>query len=177
MDSHLHQNNSSAGELPLIKAEQDELKAREPNVIVEHAQVRHATVKSFMEIDFASYLPLGELDIGGLPEFYDDLDTKEGQPEGGSSYTRTSSTPQAVTVIEPLAVLNLIVPCNVDEIVCSRKRASHPRIISSSGLFLTTENSIIFVTISFPSWLSSVNMRFLVPRSYSLCPVKPTYGA
>ena len=64
------------------------------NVTVEHAQAMHATVKSFMETDFASYLRLGDLDIAGLHQLCDDPDTEEGQPEGGSSHTGTSSTPQ-----------------------------------------------------------------------------------
>ncbi|CAH1421677.1 unnamed protein product [Lactuca virosa] len=84
---------------------------------------------------------------------------------------------RVVTVDEPFVVLNLIVPCIVDGMACNRKRAGHPRIITSSYLCFTNENSIILVTLSFRSWLSSVNGRFMVLSGHNLCPVKPTSGA
>ena len=84
---------------------------------------------------------------------------------------------RAVTVVEPLVVLNFTVPCIVDGVTCIQKRACLHRIKSSSDLCLTTDNSIILVTLSCPSWLSSVNDRFMVPIGHSLCPVKPTSGA
>ncbi|CAH1447150.1 unnamed protein product [Lactuca virosa] len=60
----------------------------------EHAQAMHDVIKSFMEMDFASYLLLGELDIGGLRQICDDPDSEEGHPEGGTSHAGPSSTPQ-----------------------------------------------------------------------------------
>ncbi|CAI9279478.1 unnamed protein product [Lactuca saligna] len=136
-----------------------------------------AGIKSFMEPDFASYLRLGELDIWGLRQMCDDLDSEEGHLEGSASHVGPSSTPQGVTVAKPSFVLNFTIPCIVDDMACSRKRAGRPRIISSSDLCLTTKNSIILVTLSFPSWLSNVNGRFMVLSGHSLCPVKPTSGA
>ncbi|CAI9271403.1 unnamed protein product [Lactuca saligna] len=84
---------------------------------------------------------------------------------------------KAVTVAKLLVVLNFIVPCNFDGMTYSRKRTGSPRIISSSDLFLTTDNSIVLVTHSFPSWVSSVNGRLMVPRGHNLCHVKPMSGA
>ena len=58
---------------------------------------------------------------------------------------------RVVTVAEPLVVLNFTVPCIVDKMAYSRKKAVLRRIISSFDMCLTTENSIILVTDSFPS--------------------------
>ena len=66
----------------------------ELDTTVEQTQAMHAVVKSFMETDFASYLCLGELDIGGLLWMCDDPNTQEGRPEGDSFHTRHSSTSQ-----------------------------------------------------------------------------------
>ena len=84
---------------------------------------------------------------------------------------------RVVTVAKQSVILNFIVPCIVDGMACSRKKAGRPKIISSSDLCLTTENSIILVTLSFPSWLSNVNGRFMVLSGHSLCSMKPTSGA
>ena len=50
----------------------------------------HAFVKAFIEIDFASYLRLGELDMEGLFQLCSDSDAKDSQVEGGSSYVGAS---------------------------------------------------------------------------------------
>ncbi|CAI9273484.1 unnamed protein product [Lactuca saligna] len=68
--------------------------SREPNATSKHAQAMHDAIKSFMETDIASYLFLGELDIGGLRQICDDPDYEEGHLENGASHAEPSSTPQ-----------------------------------------------------------------------------------
>ncbi|CAI9267547.1 unnamed protein product [Lactuca saligna] len=65
----------------------------EMDATAKHAQAIHAAIKSFMETNFASYLRLGELDIGGLRQMCDDPNSEEGHLEGGSSQVGPSSTP------------------------------------------------------------------------------------
>lgn len=84
---------------------------------------------------------------------------------------------KVVTVAEPFVMLYMTVPCIFDGIACSQKRAGRPRIKSSSDLCLTTEYSIILVTLSSPPWQSSVNGRFMVLSGHNLCPMKQTSGA
>ncbi|CAH1412212.1 unnamed protein product [Lactuca virosa] len=66
---------------------------REKDATLEHAQAMHAAIKSFMETEFASYLCLGELDIGGLRQICDDPESEEGHLEGDPSHAGPSSTP------------------------------------------------------------------------------------
>lgn len=84
---------------------------------------------------------------------------------------------RVVIVAELLFILNSTIPCIVDGMDCSQKRAGRPRIISSSDLCLTTEYSIILVTLSSPPWQSSVNGRFMVLSGHNLRPMKQTSGA
>ncbi|CAI9292546.1 unnamed protein product [Lactuca saligna] len=72
--------------------------SRELDVAAEHAQAMHDAIKFFMETDFASYLRLGELDIGSLCQICNDTDSEEGHPEGGASHVGPSSTPQLVSL-------------------------------------------------------------------------------
>lgn len=63
--------------------------------MVELTQAMHASVKSFMEKDFASLLHLGELDLEGLRQLCRDPDVEENPLEGdplrvGSSFTTLS---------------------------------------------------------------------------------------
>lgn len=49
----------------------------EQSAIVELTQAMHASVNDFMEMDFASYLRLGELELGGLGQLCNDPDDEE----------------------------------------------------------------------------------------------------
>ncbi|CAI9270692.1 unnamed protein product [Lactuca saligna] len=55
-----------------------------------HIQAMHVVVKAFMEIDFASYLHLCELDMAGLWQLCDDSDAEDSLVEGGSSHAGAS---------------------------------------------------------------------------------------
>ncbi|CAH1444302.1 unnamed protein product [Lactuca virosa] len=57
---------------------------------IENTQAMHATVKVFMEIDFASYLYLGELDMACLHQLCDDSDVEDSQVKGGFSHVGAS---------------------------------------------------------------------------------------
>lgn len=59
---------------------------------MEHTQAMHATVKVFMEIDFSSYLHLGELNMACLHQLCDNSDVEDSQVEGGSSNVGASPT-------------------------------------------------------------------------------------
>ncbi|CAI9274516.1 unnamed protein product [Lactuca saligna] len=52
--------------------------------LLEYTQAMHAKVKSFLEINFASYLRLGELDIKDLRQQCNDPDVEEEFPEGST---------------------------------------------------------------------------------------------
>lgn len=64
---------------------------RESSIIVDLIQAMHAFVKAFMETDFASYLRLGELDLGGLRQLCNDPDVEEVPPEHDPSKADASS--------------------------------------------------------------------------------------
>lgn len=51
----------------------------------------HASVKAFMEMDFTSYLLLGELDIKGIHQLCSDANIQDNHLEGSSSRTGPSS--------------------------------------------------------------------------------------
>ncbi|CAH1433901.1 unnamed protein product [Lactuca virosa] len=64
---------------------------QEPSIVVEMTQAMYASVRSFMETDFASLLRLVELDLEGLPQLCRDPDVECNPTERdpfkvGSSY-------------------------------------------------------------------------------------------
>ncbi|CAH1446249.1 unnamed protein product [Lactuca virosa] len=63
----------------------------ELSVVVEMTQAMHASVKAFMDTDFASYLCLGELDLGGLCQLCNDPDVEDVPPEHDPSQAGASS--------------------------------------------------------------------------------------
>lgn len=63
----------------------------ELSVIVELNQAMHAYVKAFMEMDFASYLCLGELDLGSLCQLCNNPDVEDVPPEHDPSKASASS--------------------------------------------------------------------------------------
>ncbi|CAH1427946.1 unnamed protein product [Lactuca virosa] len=65
------------------------------HVVWDYTQVMHASVKTFMETDFSSYLHLGELDIEGLRRLCIDSEVEDNQPKGSSSKGGSSSSPVA----------------------------------------------------------------------------------
>lgn len=66
---------------------------RNPSTIVEYTHTMHASVKTFMETDFSSYLHLGEHAMEGLFQLCNDRDVEENQHEGSSYKVRPSSSP------------------------------------------------------------------------------------
>ncbi|CAH1451781.1 unnamed protein product [Lactuca virosa] len=64
---------------------------KEPSAIVEMTQAMHALVRDFMEMDFTSYLHLGDLDLGGLRQLCNDPDVEDVPPEHDPSKAGTSS--------------------------------------------------------------------------------------
>lgn len=52
----------------------------EPSSVVEQTQAMHASVKAFMEIDFSSYLRLGELNLEGIHQLCSNHDAEWKQP-------------------------------------------------------------------------------------------------
>lgn len=68
----------------------------ESNALLEHTQVMHAKVKSFLETKFSSYPRLGELDMEGLRQLCGDLDVKERCLEDIISRFGPSSTPSSM---------------------------------------------------------------------------------
>ncbi|CAH1454424.1 unnamed protein product [Lactuca virosa] len=65
---------------------------QEPSTMVELSQVVHASVKKFMETDFAFLLYLCELDLEGLRQLCRDPDAAENRPEGDPLKVGSSST-------------------------------------------------------------------------------------
>ncbi|CAH1452298.1 unnamed protein product [Lactuca virosa] len=64
----------------------------ETSAMVELTQAMHASVKAFMETNFASLLHLGELDLEGLHQLCREPDIEENSSEGeplkvGSSFS------------------------------------------------------------------------------------------
>lgn len=53
------------------------------SIVVEITQAMHASVRSFMETDFASLFHLGELDLEGLRPLCHDPNIEDNHPEGG----------------------------------------------------------------------------------------------
>lgn len=56
----------------------------------EHIQAMYHIVKEFIKTDFASYLCLGDLVMGGLQQLCDDYDAEDIQVECGSSHAGAS---------------------------------------------------------------------------------------
>ncbi|CAI9280372.1 unnamed protein product [Lactuca saligna] len=53
----------------------------------------HASLKAFMETDFASYLQLGELDMEGLHQLCNNFDAEDNQSKGSFSKGVPSTNP------------------------------------------------------------------------------------
>lgn len=66
----------------------------EPSAVVEQTQAMHDSVKAFMEMNFASYLRLGELNLASLRHLCRDSDTEENPLEGRYLSARPSSNPR-----------------------------------------------------------------------------------
>ncbi|CAH1437233.1 unnamed protein product [Lactuca virosa] len=64
----------------------------EPSALLEHTQSMHAKVKFFLEMDFASYFRLGELDMEVLRQLCSDPDAEGKHPEGSTFGVGPSST-------------------------------------------------------------------------------------
>lgn len=56
----------------------------------EHIQAMYHILKEFIKPGFASYLCLGDLDMGGLQQLCDDYDVEDIQVECGSSHAGAS---------------------------------------------------------------------------------------
>ncbi|CAH1445154.1 unnamed protein product [Lactuca virosa] len=65
----------------------------EPSALVEHTQAMHASLKTFVNTDFSSYLRLSELDMEGINRLCSDSDAEDNQPEFSSYKVRPSSNP------------------------------------------------------------------------------------
>lgn len=63
----------------------------ESSTILELTQAMHTDVKDFLETDFASYLRLCELDLGGLRQLCIDPDVEDVPPEHDPSRDGASS--------------------------------------------------------------------------------------
>ncbi|CAH1431406.1 unnamed protein product [Lactuca virosa] len=63
----------------------------ESSVIVELTHTMHASVKDFMKTNFASYLRLGEVDLGGLRLLCSDSYAEDVPPEHDPSRAGASS--------------------------------------------------------------------------------------
>lgn len=73
-----------------------------------------------------------------------------------------------VTIVaDPVLVLNLTVPWIIDGIARSWKSDGRPRSMSSSVGRCTTKNSITHMDVSYPSWLTKVSWRFIVPSIHN----------
>ncbi|CAH1439982.1 unnamed protein product [Lactuca virosa] len=65
---------------------------QEPSNMVKLTQSMHASVKTFMETDFASFLHLSELDLEGLRQLCRDPGADENPPEGDPLKVGSSSS-------------------------------------------------------------------------------------
>lgn len=63
----------------------------EPSAVIQKTQAMHASVKSSIETEFASYLYMGELDLEGICQLCSNLDTEQSPPEGSSLNDEPSS--------------------------------------------------------------------------------------
>lgn len=72
----------------------------EPSAVVEHTQAMHASVKTFMDTNFTSYLRLGELNVEGFCRLCSDSDDDDYQPEGSSSRV---GPPSVLLVSDPFS--------------------------------------------------------------------------
>ncbi|CAI9301966.1 unnamed protein product [Lactuca saligna] len=132
---------------------------------MEHSQTMPAEVKAFLEMDFSSYLHLGELYMEGLHRLCSDLDDEGKHPKGSTSGVGPSSTPLGksyehlkLMVTSPQQFHSNDVDdqafLSFDGMAWNWKRAGHPRSISSSFGRHTTENSITLVLFSLSSWMT-----------------------
>lgn len=79
----------------------------------------------------------------------------------------------APIVSDPLLVLNFSVWWIVDGMDCNWKSISRPSMMPCSIGKCATENFIVCVTLSLPSWLVIVRERCMVSSGHKLCLVNP----